>query len=101
MSEIENDDELEEMLDRKMTPREETVAEHSFRHKAMVNPVRRKIIKTIGVFGITKKELKKQLNLSDSVLKFQLEFLMSGNYITMDGETIKLTEDGIAMLSSI
>ncbi|MFQ6119600.1 MAG: hypothetical protein ACE5KE_06915 [Methanosarcinales archaeon] len=78
-----------------------TPNEHVLMFKTLENPLRRKIIKEIGVFGKTKSELKKELNLSDFQLKFQLDFLIHGCYVEMDGDTCKLTERGVDLLSNI
>jgi len=55
------DDELEAMLERRPSVREAKVEEHEHMVKALEHPVRRKMIKTTGVFGKKKMSCKKRL----------------------------------------
>lgn len=96
-----SDDELERMLERKPTVREAKVADHVLMVKALEHPMRRKIIRAIGVFGIKRKELQKELGLNDALLNFQTDFLKRGDYIKVEGDTLKLTDRGLVLLSNI
>ncbi len=96
-----SDDELEAMLDRRPTVREAKVDDHALMVKALEHPVRRKIIKTIGVFGKTKSELKKEAGIDDAILNFQIDFLIKGNYLKVEGDTCRLTDRGLVLLSNI
>lgn len=100
MNEI-SDDELEEMLERKPTVREAKVDDHALMVKALEHPVRRKMIKTIGVFGKTKSELKNEVGVDENMFKFQVDFLLKGNYLIIDGETYRLNDRGLVLLSNI
>ncbi|MDW7725972.1 MAG: hypothetical protein SCH70_02485 [Candidatus Methanoperedens sp.] len=96
-----DDDELETMLERQPTAREATVAEHELRVKALDHPLRRRMIKAIGVFGKKRDELKKELGVSDTLLDFQKDFLVRGEFLEVEGDTFKLTDMGLALLSNI
>ena len=96
-----DDDELEAMLDRQPTAGEATVSEHELRVKALDHPLRRKMIKTIGVFGKERSELQKELGVNDTLLNFQKDFLIQGEFLKVEGDTFKLTDMGIALLSNI
>lgn len=100
MNEI-SDDELEAMLEDKPTVREAKVDDHALMVKALEHPVRRKMIKTIGVFGKTKSELKLEIGVDENMFKFQTDFLLKGNYLIIDGETYRLNERGLVLLSNI
>ena len=100
MSEI-SDDELEAMLERKPTVREAKVDDHALMVRALEHPVRRKMIKTIGVFGKTKDELKKELGVDAAMFNFQVDFLVKGNYLVVDGDNFRLTDRGLVLLSNI
>lgn len=100
MAEI-SDDELEAMLERRPTVREAKVADHELMVKALEHPVRRKMIKTIGVFGKRKDELKKEIGVTDAIFDFQTDFLMKGNYLKIEGDTMRLTDRGLVLLSNI
>ncbi len=100
MAEI-SDDELEEMLDRKPTIREAKVDDHALMVKALEHPVRRKLIKSIGVFGKTKDDLKKEAGIDESIFKFQIDFLTKGEYIRIEGNNYCLTDRGLVLLSNI
>ncbi|VVB51479.1 Uncharacterised protein [uncultured archaeon] len=96
-----SDDDLEAMLERKPTMREAKVDDHALMVKALEHPVRRKMIKTIGVFGKTKDELKKEVGVDEAMLNFQIDFFIKGNYLKVEGNNYRLTDRGIVLLSNI
>ena len=96
-----SDDELEAMLERRPSVREAKVADHELMVKALEHPVRRKMIKTIGVFGKKKNELQKEVSVTEEILNFQADFLIKGNYIKIEGDTFRLTDRGLVLLSNI
>jgi len=100
MAEI-SDDELEAMLERKPTVREAKVDDHALMVKALEHPVRRKMIKTIGVFGKNRSELKKEVSVDDAMFNFQTDFLIKGNYLKIEGDIYRLTDRGLVLLSNI
>ncbi len=100
MAEI-SDDELESMMERKPTVREAKVDDHALMIKAIEHPVRRKIIKTIGVFGKNKTQLKTEVGIDDTNFNFQIDFLIMGNYLKIEGETFGLNDRGLVLLSNI
>lgn len=100
MAEI-SDDELEEMMERKPTVREAKVDDHALMVKALEHPVRRKMIKAIGVFGKNRTQLKKEVGVDDMIFNFQVDFLMMGNYLKVEGENIRLNDRGLVLLSNI
>ncbi|TRZ90589.1 MAG: hypothetical protein D4R88_03330 [Methanosarcinales archaeon] len=95
------DDELEAMLERRPSVREAKVEEHEHMVKALEHPVRRKMIKTTGVFGKKKDELQKEVAVNDSIFNFQTDFLVKGGYLKIDGDTYRLTDRGLVLLSNI
>ncbi len=96
-----SDDELEAMLERKPTVREAKVDDHALMVRALEHPIRRKMIKTIGVFGKTKGELKKELGVDVAMFNFQTDFLIKGNYLKVEGDNFRLTDRGLVLLSNI
>jgi len=100
MSEI-SDDELEAMLDRQPSVREAKVEDHVLMVKALEHPVRRKMLRAIGVFGKKKSELQKEVGVNDSVFRFQTDFLLKGNYIKIENDIYRLTDRGLVLLSNI
>jgi len=95
------DDELEAMLERRPSVREAKVADHELMVKALEHPVRRKMIKTIGVFGKNKSELQKEVGVNDAIFNFQTDFLTKGGYIRVEDDTFRLTDRGLVLLSNI
>ena len=95
-----SDDELEAMLERKPTVREAKVDDHALMVKALEHPIRRRMIKAIGVFGKKKDELQKEAGVDDAVFNFQTDFLMKGNYLKIEGDTFRLTDRGLVLLSN-
>lgn len=96
-----SDEELEAMLERRPSVREAKVADHELMVKALEHPVRRKMIKAIGVFGKKKSDLQKEAAVNDAILDFQTDFLIKGNYIRIEGDTYRLTDRGLVLLSNI
>jgi hypothetical protein len=78
-----------------------TPGEHAEMFKVLENPTRRRVIERIGVFGVTKEELKKELNLDDMQLKFNMDMLIKDCYAEIDGDKYKLTEKGIGLLEGM
>ncbi len=72
-----------------------TPRDHRLMFKTLENPVRRKIVKSIGVFGKTKKEIIKELGINESQLKFQLDYLVKMCYAEVDGENCRLNAKGL------
>ncbi|MBU4222506.1 MAG: hypothetical protein KKD46_01730 [Euryarchaeota archaeon] len=95
------DDELEAMLERRPSVREAKVADHEHMVKALEHPVRRKMIKTIGVFGKKKSELQNEVGVNNAIFNFQTDFLTKGGYIWIEGDTFRLTDRGLVLLSNI
>jgi len=100
MAEI-SDDELEAMIERKPTVREAKVDDHALMVKALEHPIRRKIIKTIGVFGRNRAQLIKEIGMDETIFNFQIDFLMMGNYLKIEGENFRLNDRGRVLLSNI
>ncbi len=96
-----SDDELEAMLERRPSVREAKVADHELMVKALEHPIRRRMIKTIGVFGKKKSELQKEVGVNEAVFNFQVDFLIKGNYIKVEDDTFRLTDRGLVLLSNI
>ena len=95
------DDELEAMLERRPSVREAKVADHELMVKALEHPVRRKMIKSIGVFGKKKEELQKEAGVNDTIFNFQTDFLIKGGYLRIDDDAYRLTDRGLVLLSNI
>ncbi len=73
---------------------------HERLFKASLNPTRRKMVHAIGVFGKSREELKKELDLDDFLLKFNLDFLIQNGFVIEEDGILKLTQDGIELLES-
>ena len=72
-----------------------TPRDHQLMFRTLENPVRRKIVKSIGAFGKTKKEIMKELSINESQLKFQLDYLVKMCYAEVDGENCRLNAKGL------
>ncbi len=82
-------------------PEKERNREHHERlFKASMSPIRRQIVAAIGIHGKTRDELKKELNLSDFQLKFNLDWLIQEGFVVEEGGKLKLTDDGIELLEA-
>ncbi|NJD53786.1 MAG: hypothetical protein FIB07_13070 [Candidatus Methanoperedens sp.] len=75
-----------------------TPYDHRIMFRALENPQRRKIIRSIGAFGKTKNEIMNELKISESQLKFQLDFLIKECYAEVDGDKYRLNSKGLQEL---
>ena len=75
-----------------------TLNDHRIMFRALENPLRRKIVKSIGAFGKTKNEIMNELKISESQLKFQLDFLIKECYAQLDGDKYRLNSKGLQEL---
>ncbi len=72
-----------------------TPRDHQLMFRTLENPLRRKIVKSIGVFGKTRKEIIKELGITEAQMKFQLDYLVINCYAEVDGENVRLNVKGI------
>ena len=96
-----DDDELEDMMMRGPTAREAKTGEHDMMLKALGNPVRRRIIGSIGTFGKSQAEVMEETGVDRSQLDYQLDFLKKGEYAVVEGNMVRLTDKGLGLLSRI
>lgn len=75
-----------------------TPHDHQLMFKTLENPLRRKIVKSIGAFGKTKKELMKELGITESQFRFQLDYLVKECYAEVEGENVRLNSKGLQEL---
>ncbi|MDL5501812.1 MAG: hypothetical protein QSU88_01205 [Candidatus Methanoperedens sp.] len=75
-----------------------TPYDHRIMFRALENPERRKVVRSIGAFGKTKDEIMNELKISESQLKFQLDFLIKGCYAEVDGDKYRLNSKGLQEL---
>ncbi len=78
-----------------------TPHDHKLMFKTLENPLRRRIIKSIGAFGKTKKEIMKELGIPESQLRFQLDYLVKMCYAEVEGENCRLYVKGLDLLGNI
>jgi len=96
-----DDEKLEDMMMRGPTAREEKTGNHDMMFKALGNPVRRKIIVSIGAFGKSLGEVMEEAGVDRSQLDYQLDFLSKGEYAVVEGDICRLTDKGLGLLSNI
>lgn len=97
-----NDDELEEMMMRGPSERESVKLEHELLRNTASHPLRRKVVRSIGVFGKRFDEIKEDVGLDDRSLKYHIDFLRNGEFLILqDDASYKLTDRGINLLSDM
>jgi hypothetical protein len=96
-----DDDEMEEMMMRGPTVREAKMGEHDMMFKALGNPVRRRIIVSIGPFGKAVPDVVKEVGTDRSQVDYHLDFLRKGDYANVVGDMVRLTDKGLGLLSNI
>ena len=102
MVEVEvEDDELEEMMMAAPSVRETKKMDHEMLNKAASHPLRRKLVKSIGVFGKKKEDIQNDVDIDDASFKYQTEFLLSGNFMKVEDSQYRLTDKGLDLLAII
>jgi hypothetical protein len=96
-------DELDAYFDKICEPTEgEAVKlEHMMMEKVSINPARRKLLRIVGIFGKTEKQLKEESGLNDFFFKFHMDFLLKESFLKFEDEMYRLTDAGIAMHDSV
>ena len=75
--------------------------EHMMMEKVSINPARRKLLRTVGIFGKTEKQLKEESGLSDFFFKFNMDFLLKEGLLKFEEGMYRLTDSGIALHDSV
>jgi len=96
-----DDDELEDMMMRGPTARELKVGDHDMMFKALGNPLRRRIIVSIGAFGKELLDVVTEVGANRSQVDYHLDFLRKGGYATVEGDIVRLTDKGLGLLANI
>ncbi|KAF5418666.1 MAG: hypothetical protein C5S45_07945 [Candidatus Methanocomedens sp.] len=96
-----DDDELEDMMMRGPTAREAKMGDHDMMFKALGNPVRRRIIVSIGAFGKSLPDVVREAGANRSQVDYHLDFLKKGEYATVEGDMVRLTDKGLGLLANI
>lgn len=94
-------DDLDSLPEEPDTCETRTPHDHQLMFKTLENPLRRKMIKYIGIHGKTKNEIMQELGLEEEQLKFQLDFLVEMCYAEMEGEVCRLNVKGLDLLMNI
>ncbi len=94
---VEKDD-LDDIIMNQPGPREAKKIEHDMLNRAASNPVRRKLIKEIGIYGASKEDLLKNLNLQETAFKFQIDYLLHQELVKEDEGKYRLTDKGLEIL---
>lgn len=96
-------DEIDDYFEKKGKPGEgEAVKlEHMMMEKVSVNPARRKLLRIVGVFGKSEKELKEESGLNEFFFKFNMDFLLKEGFLKFEDGMYRLTDTGIALHDSV
>jgi hypothetical protein len=100
---MDDDRELDSYLaqEKKTAECEAVKLEHIMMEKVSINPARRKLLRIVGVFGKTEKELKEESGLNDFFFKFNMDFLLKEGFLKFEDGMYRLTDNGIAMHDSV
>ena len=75
--------------------------EHMIMEKVSINPARRKLLRTVGIFGKTEKQLKEESGLNDFFFKFHMDFLLKEGFLKFEDGMYRLTDTGISLHDSV
>jgi len=84
-----------------ITEGEAVKLEHMMMEKVSINPARRKLLRVVGIFGKTEKQLKEESGLNDFFFKFHMDFLLKEGFLKLEDGMYRLTDQGIAMHDSV
>jgi hypothetical protein len=84
-----------------ITEGEAVKMEHVMMEKVSINPGRRKLLRTVGIFGKTEKQLKEESGLNDFFFKFNMDFLLKEGFLKFEEGMYRLTDSGIALHDSV
>lgn len=94
-------DELDDMIMQKPSEGDRVRMEHEMLDKAASHPLRRQIVRSIGVFGKALDAIKAEADADDNTLKYHMDFLKNANIIVLKEDLYRLTDSGVDMLASI
>ena len=96
-------DELDAYFDEKdeLTEGEAVKQEHIIMEKVSINPARRKLLRIVGIFGKTEKQLKEESGLNDFFFKFHMDFLLKEGFLKFEEGMYRLTDSGISLHDSV
>lgn len=69
--------------------------DHKLLFKALENPLRRRVIKSIGESGKSKNDIINEIGIDENQLKFQLDYLIKECFAEVNEDIYKLNEKGI------
>lgn len=96
-----DDDKLEERIMHSSTLREKETSKQDIMFKALGDPIRRKLITSIGLFGKTLSVIEEEMKIDKSLLNYHLDFLKEDEYAVIDDNMYKLNRKGLTLLSNI
>ncbi len=96
-------DELDAYFSQKgeTTEAEAVKQEHVMMEKVSMNPARRKLLRTVGIFGKNPEQLKEESGLNDFHFKYHMDFLLKETLLKLEEGMYRLTDHGIAMHDSV
>ena len=83
------------------TEAEAVKLEHMMMEKISINPARRKLLRIVGIFGKTEKQLKEESGLNDFFFKFHMDLLLKEGFLKFEDGIYRLKDLGIAMHDSV
>ncbi|MDI9394433.1 MAG: hypothetical protein QM426_02995 [Euryarchaeota archaeon] len=84
-----------------ITEAETVKMDHIIMEKVSINPERRNLLRTVGIFGKTEKELKEESGLNDFFFKFHMDFLIKEGFLKFEEGMYRLTNTGISLHDSV
>ena len=94
-------DELDDLIMQKPSEGDRVRMEHEMLDKAASHPIRRQIVRSIGVFGKAEADIKAEVETDANTLKYHIDFLKNANIVVIKDELFRLTDSGVDMLASI
>ncbi|NPE27917.1 hypothetical protein HNV12_08075 [Methanococcoides sp. SA1] len=94
-------DELDDIIMQTPSEGDRVRKEHEMLDKAASHPIRRQIVRSIGVFGKSEADIKAEAETDDKTLKYHMDFLKNANIVVIKEDLFRLTDSGVDMLASI
>jgi hypothetical protein len=89
-----DEDEIDEIPEEPESCEIKSPSDHRLMFKTLENKLRRLVVKSIGEYGKTKEDIMKEVDITESQLDFQLDYLIKECYVEFDGTIFILNDKG-------
>lgn len=89
-----DEDEVDKIPEEPESCETKSPSDHRLMFKTLENKLRRLVIKNIGEHGKTKEDIMKEVEITQTQLDFQMDYLVKECYVEVDGSMFRLNDKG-------